>query len=270
MKELSLKEIQDVELRILLSFDSICQQNGFRYSLGGGSLLGAIRHKGFIPWDDDIDVMMPRPDYEMFLQFCFKHDIGYSLYTYENTKEYNGLFAKLSDPTTEIVDEVMRIPAEMGVNIDVFPVDGLGNSKREAERIFKRTSLKRELLNAVVWKRFFKSKTHSILIEPFRMILYIVSRFINPKRILRRVDKENLKHSFDGSSFAGCVCGSYREKEIMETACFEDYCSVVFEGNTLMAISSYDEYLSKHYGDYMKLPPESKRQTHHTYVAYRR
>ncbi len=270
MDELSLKEVQTVELDLLLKFDSICKDNGWRYSLGGGTLLGAIRHKGFIPWDDDIDVMMPRPDYDAFIEYCKEEDCGFNLITYDTVIGYNGLMAKIWDPSTIIIDHVMNMTFETGVNIDVFPIDGLGNSEKEAIRVFKKTAWNRELLNAVLWKRYFRSKTHSILVEPIRLVLFAISRFINPKKLLKKVDKENLKHSFDDSGYAGCVCGSYREREIMRKDTFENYCELEFEGKKLNAIVNYDEYLTKHYGDYMKLPPKDKQETHHTYIAYRR
>ena len=267
---LTLKEIQRIEFELLLKFDALCNQNHWRYSLGGGSLLGAIRHKGFIPWDDDVDVMMPRPDYDLFIEYCKNHQTDFKLITHELVDGYNGLFAKIWDPKTIIKDELMEMAFDIGVNIDVFPIDGLGNSEQEALRIFKKTAFKRELLNAVLWKKYFRSKTHSILVEPVRLILFVISRFVNPKKLLCKVDEENLRHSFDSSEYAGCVCGSYREQEIMKKNVFEEYIEVSFEGFRAKSIKEYDAYLTKHYGDYMKLPPEDKQETHHTNRAFLR
>ena len=178
MKKLTLKEIQEIELNLLLEFDLICRQNNLRYSLGGGSLLGAVRHKGFIPWDDDIDVMMPRPDYDKFLRLSKKQIMGFNLITYDTVTGYNGLSAKMWDTSTMIQDDLMDISFELGVNIDVFPIEGLGNSEQEALKIFKKTAWKREMLNAVLWKKFFRSKTHSILIEPIRFTMFVLSRIL--------------------------------------------------------------------------------------------
>ena len=268
MKELSLSEIQEIELKILLEFHSVCENNGFSYSLGGGTLLGAVRHNGFIPWDDDVDVMMPRPDYDRFLEYCYNNETPFQLISYESEKKYNDLFVKLFNPKTKIIDEVNCRDYEIGVYIDVFPLEGLGNSEKEALRIFRKTSFDREVLNATAWKRFFRSKTHSILLEPVRLFFFIVSRFANPKKLLERIDRENKRHSFEMAEYAGCVCGSYREREIMPAKTFREYSKLEFEGQLLFGISDYASYLTKHYGDYMQLPPEEKRQTHHTYKAY--
>ena len=124
-------------------------------------------------------------------------------------------------------------------------------------------------MNATLWKKYSRSKTHSLLVEPIRLTMFLLSRRADPKKILRRVDEENLRHSFSDSLYAGCVCGSYREKEIMTRETFENYTEAEFEGHSLKIIKNYDEYLKKHYGDYMQLPPEDKRETHHTYQAFR-
>ena len=270
MQQLTLDELKSTEYGILCAFADYCEMHSLRYWLGNGTLIGAVRHKGFIPWDDDIDVFMPRPDYEKFLSICMKQETGFNLITYETVKGYNGLFAKIYDPDTVIQDNFMEMAYETGVNIDIFPIDGLGEKEKEALKIFNKTAWNREMLIAVLWKRFFRSKTHSILIEPIRFIMFVLSRFADPKKLLRKVDEENCKHPFEGSKYAGCVCGSYREKEIMTTDTFENYIEVDFEGEKLQAIANYDAYLTKHYGDYMQLPPLEKQQTHHTYKAYRK
>ena len=269
MEELTLQQIREIELNLLIEFDRICNEKGYRYSLGGGTLLGAVRHKGFIPWDDDIDVMMPRPDYDKFVNFCENNIVPFNLITYDLVDGYYGLYAKISAPMTKLTDSVMKLDFNIGVNIDIFPIDGLGNSMEEAIKIFKKTEFERELLNASLWKKYFRSKTHSILLEPIRFGLFLASRLVNPGKLLYRIDRENIRHPFDVSLFAGCVCGSYREKEIMTKETFEHYVDVEFENLKFKSIANYDDYLKKHYGNYMQLPPEEKRTTHHTCKAYK-
>ena len=244
MKELTLKEIQEIELSLLIKFKDICSYNNIRYSLGGGSLLGAIRHHGFIPWDDDVDVMIPRPDYDRFIKYCKENEVPFNLINYDNVEGYNSLFAKIYDPRTLIEDPVKPIDYEIGVCIDVFPLDGLGKTKDAAVKYFRKTTFKREILNAADWKKYFRSKTHSVIYEPIRLALFIISRFVNTKKLIERIDGINRNCDFETSEYAGCVCGSYREKEIMKTDTFKKYIYLEFEGVNLSAISDYDAYLS--------------------------
>ncbi|MBQ6475575.1 MAG: LicD family protein [Clostridia bacterium] len=270
MKELTLQQIQNRELQILVQFDSVCQKEGFRYSLGGGTLLGAVRHKGFIPWDDDIDVMMPRPDYDQFLMWCEKHETPFDVLDYKSVRAYNNPFAKLSDPGTVIEDENLTAAYTIGVNIDVFPIEGLGETEKAALKRFRSTAFARELQNAALWKRYFRSKTHSIMTEPLRLLLFLISRFVNPKKLLQNIDRKNRAVSFDDARYAGCVWGAYREREIMTQETYAKMTDLPFEGEMFQAIEAWDAYLEKHYGNYMQLPPEEKRISHHSWRAYLR
>ena len=269
-KELTLEEIKETELNLLVQFHDICQKNGLRYSLGGGTLLGAVRHKGFIPWDDDIDVMMPRPDYEKFLKYCINNTTPFKLHYYKYSSNYVLIDAKISDPSTILVDKVLSSKRnKVGVFIDVFVIDGLGDNEQAAKKQFMKTSVKREVLNAMTWDKFFRSKTHPLYYEPLRFVVYILSRIANAQKLLSSIDRINREVNFDSSKYAGCVSGVYRTKEIMKTSVFKSYVKLKFEDQEFWCIKDYDSYLKQHYGDYMELPPEEKRQTHHTFKAYR-
>ena len=269
MQELSLQEVQKIELNLLTQFDQICRGQEFRYSLAGGSLIGAVRHQGFIPWDDDIDVIMPRPDYDRFIKYCQTEKIPFQLMHYETDEHYNSLITKILDPKTKLVDEVTPTGLELGVNIDVFPVEGLGRSKKEALRLYRKTEWSRELLNAAAWGSFQRSKTHRLILEPVRFVLFVISRFISPKKLLRKVERIHRECSFDHSQFAGDVCGSYRRREIMEQPIFADYMDIPFENCYFRVMKRYHDFLTNIYGDYMMLPPPEQRKTHHTFKAYR-
>lgn len=269
MEKITLEEIKSIELKLLLEFDYICQSNSFRYSLAGGTLLGAVRHKGFIPWDDDIDVIMPRPDYNKFIEHCKENFCDFQLLSNSTLDTYPYLYSKISDNKTILIEKVTDQNKEnRGVYIDIFPVDGLGSSIKDAINNFKRTSLKRELLVASLWKKWFRSKTRAWYVEPVRFILFCISRLANPMTLLRSVDLEIQRLDFDSSDYCGCVCGAYREKEIMPREVFTEVMDMEFEGHMFKATKHYDKYLTQLYGDYMRLPPVEKRQTHHTFEAY--
>lgn len=269
MRKLSDKEIKDIQIKLMDDFHRLCIGLGLRYSLGGGSLLGAIRHRGYIPWDDDIDVIMPRPDFDKLAIYNKNHKLPFIFMTHESVKGYNNLHGKVVDEHTVIKDKYIDSRAiKMGVNIDIFPIDGLGNNYNDALKTFKKTEIKREILNARTWKKFFRSHTHPWYYEPARLLIYFISRLYKAEDLMVSIDKINREKNFDNVKYAGCVCGSYRTKEILKQKIFSEYEDVYFEGRVYKGLKAYDEYLSSLYGAYMKMPPEDKRITHHTFKAY--
>ena len=268
-RQINLEELKKLELSILSTVHEICESENFRYSLGGGTLLGAVRHQGFIPWDDDIDIMMPRPDYDAFIEFCLTHDTGLKVRSFKTDKSYTDLSAKLYLPNTVLEDEFGKDDGEkIGVFIDIFPIDGLANTYKKAKKVFNSTRFSRELLVASGWKKFFKSKTHPWYYEPFRFALFVLSRFTNSSRIFAKVEKKYRNIDFNSVEYAAAVGGAYRVKEILPQKLFTEFVLLPFEGREFKAIADYDTYLSSIYGEYMKLPPEEKRVSHHTFKAY--
>ena len=273
LKEIKLDEIKKIELDLLVELDRICREQGFRYFMVGGTLIGAVRHKGFIPWDDDIDISMPRPDYELFLDYCIKNrdTVNFDVISNKNYKKYWHLFSKLSDRNSIIKDDVIDDNGiRSGVSIDVFPIDGLGKNFKEAKRVFYAKEFQRELLDAKNWKKYTRSKTRSIIIEPVRLFFFVISRFCSPKSLMKNIENYYKNKDFDTEAFSADVAGVYRTKEIMEKRIYSEYCDLEFEGHMFRAPKYYDEFLTNIYGDYMKLPPKEKQVSHHTYRAYRK
>lgn len=267
--ELNAEQLKKIEFGLLCGLHAVCQKLNLRYSMSGGTLLGAVRHKGFIPWDDDIDVLMPRPDYDKFIAYCLNNQTPFGLKSFETDEDYVDMSAKIYDRKTVLVDnDIFADDKKFGVYIDIFPVDGLGNTYKEAVKAFKSTSFKRNLLIAAQWKKFKKSKTHGWYYEPFRFAFYVLSRCVNKAKVYKKILKKYEKYDFDKVNFGAVVAGSYRLKEIMPREVFSEYILLPFESGEFYALKQYDKYLSGIFGDYMQLPPEEKRVSHHSFKAY--
>lgn len=269
MKKLSKQEIQIIELKLLKEFHEFCESNSLRYSLCGGTLLGAVRHNGFIPWDDDIDVLMPQEDYDRFIEIASSQNSAFGLIYHGNTPTYFDFCAKIYDKTTIIEDELMDYHnMGLGIHIDVCPIKPLGSSYDVALKKYNSLMLYRELLVTKNWKHYVKSKTRKWYYEPARFILFLVGKVFNGDKLMKKMEDEYKKLDISNSLFAGCVYGSYREKEIMKIEAFQEFVLMPFESNEFYCIKNYDIYLSRLYGDYMKLPSEEKRKSHHYFTAY--
>lgn len=268
-REINLDEMKVIELNILKQIHEICIAQNYRYFLVGGTLLGAVRHKGFIPWDDDIDIGMPRPDYEKFIEYCTSNEVPFNLLCNKINSGYGYLFSKAMDKNTVLIEESgNKNNIELGVYVDIFPIDGLGDTFEEALSNLNKTRLDRELLVASNWRRFARSKTRAIYFEPIRFAFYCLSRFASFEKLIQRIETKYEVDAFDTKKYVGCICGSYRNKEIVEQMVFAEYEDIPFEDAVFKCPKNYDQYLSSIYGDYMQLPPENKRVTHHSFKAY--
>lgn len=270
MKEIKdLETIKKIELEILVKIDEICRSQGLNYMLCGGTLLGAVRHKGFIPWDDDIDIFLPREDYVSFIDYCSTHDCDFELFSCFSNNNYTMPFAKACDKKTIIIDRNDAEASMHGVWVDVFPIDGLGNTKKEAKRFSKKLLFSKYFHTVARWKTFYKSKTKPWYYEPFRFGIFVLTRFVrNLNKLTKRFDKKCSTKPFKSSLFCGCINGSYGMREIMDRFVFDERTELLFEGHLFMCPKQYDTYLKNIYGDYMKMPPIEKQITHHDFTAY--
>lgn len=248
---ISLEELKRIELDILKCVDKYCRDNDLRYSLGGGTMLGAIRHKGFIPWDDDIDIMMPRPDYDKFVKGFSGYHPDLICGIYETDSSWPYAFCKVYNNKTYWKEHGYR--KGLGVFIDVFPIDGYPSGKYKRKfYILKLEVLKRLLYiksqNCENWKR--------VLSKPF--IFFVPFSFLQ-----KQIKSMLQRYPYEKSKFAGASVGAYAEEECYPRYVFDEYMDVDFEGIPFMCISKYDIYLKQHYGDYMKLPSMEDREFRH-------
>jgi len=269
MEELSLNEQKLISLNVLTEIDDICQKNNFTYSLSYGTLLGAVRHGGFIPWDDDIDIMMPRSDYLKFVEYCTVNETRFKLASVENDPSYGYIFAKACDDNSVVINDIMKWQ-KYGVQVDIFPIDNLGNDLKTAKRNFSKFRFKRELLVAWNWKNFKFNKKQTLKRNVIKFIFYILSRFTSNTVLVKSIKNYYESIKSENSEYVSIICGAYRDREIMHKSIYEKYIDITFEDRTFKAIEKYDEYLTTIYGDYMKLPPEDKRVTHHCFKAYKK
>lgn len=262
--EIKMNQMQERLLDILKWYHQYCIEHELKYYILGGSLIGAVRHKGFIPWDDDIDVGMPRKDYEKFLQLTSEKIINH--YKVEknggSSKAYYYLFAKVYDTNTTLVERKQKT-LKRGIYIDVFPLDGIGNSRDEAKRNFKKVVRLEKILytRQCVFRRGRKwYKNIAILASQL-----IPCCFIDEMKLYRLIERRNRQNDFYHSKYVGNLVGSYYEKEIVPNKVFGEPKLYTFEDTVVYGVADYDTYLSQIYGDYMKLPPEGKRCTTHSY-----
>ncbi len=271
MKHLSLSEIQDKEYAMLCDFADVCEKNHLTYGLSGGTLLGAVRHGGFIPWDDDIDIEMPRPDYDKLMKIadrefakinsCYKYSTPYN--DPNNIHPYCKLCAM--DTTSIILPKSKRIKSHL--YIDVFPIEGMPNSAKAQEK--HRLKVYRRVL-ALYGLKIAKYKINEYR-DPFRKTIWRAASIINDviptTFMIKYVDKLVHKYKFNSGKDNADIVAGYADREIMPKQVFTYVKMFKFRDRIFYGKEKYDYYLTNIYGDYMKIPPKSQ-QIHHDMEVY--
>lgn len=260
MDTIALDDIKKLQLDILKNFASYCEQNGLTYYLAYGTLIGAVRHKGYIPWDDDIDVIMPRPDYERFIREY--QNERYKVFCPEFDKSCPYTYGKLYDSYT-ILNELSSRSYEIGLNIDIFILDGMPDNSEKAQKHIKNCSF---WINILDVKKIAFRKGRSIVKNLELLVLKtILSPF--PYRMVRnKIIQLNKKYDFKSSTFCSEMC--YTGALHMPKVIFGKGKRCLFEDRDYIIPDNYDSWLTGVYGDYMKLPPVEERISHHFFSAY--
>ncbi len=266
MKELSLQELKGIEFDILKVFDAFCKEHNIRYYFAYGTLLGAIRYKKFIPWDDDVDVLVPREDYERLVAI-YKDSEQYQLFSPERDSNFLFPFAKLCDMTTRKVETCQNNGVELGVDIDIFPLDYWDNNFEKAKKEAKRIN---RYMSFLTLSKLSQPDSKSVLKRFVKRFVMVYCKMLGGKYFINKINKTTIRPEQKGSAYIGtkswCV---YGERNIIPSAAFDDIVEVEFEGEMFPAPVGYDTYLTCLYGDYLPEPPKEKQKTHHTFKAYK-
>ena len=264
MKEIFLEELKSIQIEILDKVDEYCKKTGKQYFLSSGTLLGAVRHKGYIPWDDDIDVYMLRKDYESFVRVFNGYDSNYRVLSLRTDPDYPNAYAKVERVGTLLIENV-DYPFEIGINIDIFPIDGVPNDKKmrraymnKAFRLCQKMILKNVSID--FQKRgIFKN----IILALGKVLLLSKSLSDLANELDCLIDKNCETTQYVCNLVSNNKFGKEYPRSVIEGGV-----DVEFEGKEYKTMQGWDTYLRVNYGEYMQLPPEEKRVSHHCYKAY--
>lgn len=266
MRKLNTTEIHGILLGILKDIDAFCTANGITYSVCGGTLLGAVRHKGFIPWDEDVDIVMKRSDFERF-----KASYGNERYAMvpdrriEGCPYYNGgLISKVHDKKTLVNEGPNSGIYNHGLFVDVFPMDGMPEDKKK-RRAFLRKAAKIRRRIAFHHHPMFSFGPND---GPGPILAKIEAKIHSLDYWRDSFNELTRAFPYETSKWVGCLNGIYGELEVFPSEMFENYIRLPFEDTTVSSIAQWDKYLTQFYGDYMTPPPESERTDHHRIEAF--
>ena len=267
--EHTLRELQLCELELVKAVLEICQRHRLTVFMMGGTFLGAVRHKGFIPWDDDVDLGMSRKDYETFLRVAPQElPRGYVLRHFEKDPDMAYYPAQVVDPGFEILDTSAQVAKTRSAWIDLFPLDGMPKTKlgcffHKYRLLYLRMMLKFSQFSQVVAVNLSHRPLHERILIAVGKHLHLESRLDTHKR-MALIDRCLKKYPYEGSNQVVNFMGAYKFREMFPKAIYDHLAEYPFESLTLLAPADYDAVLSQMYGDYMTPPPKDEKNKHGT------
>lgn len=259
---LNCSEIQSVCYDMLRFFSEYAKKNKLRFYMAGGTLLGAVRHKGFIPWDDDVDLMMPRRDYNRLIKIF--HDDRYQLSCCERDKKYKTPFLRIWDNHTVLKWDYSN-EKEIGAFIDIFPIDGFPVSEFKTKIHLYHIKMYRSMLNLANRTGYYKNEKNVTIKKICKFFLRK-----DGNAYARALNRVAVKYKYDKCDYVGVKTTSpHLFKEKNSKSIFRETVFLPFHDLKLPAPGGYDIYLKHLYGDYKQLPPEDKRITEHMFKIYK-
>lgn len=261
--ENDIKKLQSRLLDMAKVFHDFCEEHNLKYYMLGGTMLGAVRHKGFIPWDDDMDFGMMREDYDKMLALKDELPQGYSFNDHISDKNFKYGFCKLYDENSTYIESMLDSDYVGGIYIDIFPLDNIGNDIKKADKLFKKIKFRRKLRSLVYIKGKRSSLIKNIVVKTCQAVFKESNKWYEwPYKVIRKYKNKDCKLITN-------VYGANMERETIEKEVFGKPVLYDFEDTKFYGVEDYDKYLSKMYGDYMELPPEEKRKKHQiSYIDY--
>lgn len=265
INQILIDELKVIQMDILSAIDDFCKKNHIRYSMSCGTLLGAVRHKGYIPWDDDIDIYLPREDYKRLIDNFPEVYMGnVKIASLERDSIWERPYAKAYDDRT-ILQENVLVKGDIGVNIDIFPIDDVPDDDSEWQTYDR---WRRFLQKMYLMKYLPIKKERGLIKNGILYLVRILTWFYTRRKWSQKLDR--LAQKYNGKGYHRCFecCQGLYLKRPFSKKLFDNLIDIQFEDRCYKAYADYDAYLRNGYGDYMQLPPEEKRVPHHDFIAY--